>query len=121
MLGLEFFAEVVDTFVEEMESYGYIDGETVVYDIQKMTLDPERETRVLDKFVANEVDLIVTIPTEVTMQAKKITAGSGIPVLFGYASLEGTDLVKSITEPGGNLTGVRFPGPDHAVKRLEIL
>jgi putative ABC transport system substrate-binding protein len=35
--------------------------------------------------------------------------------------LEENDLVESVREPGGNVTGVRFPGPDLSVKRLELL
>jgi putative tryptophan/tyrosine transport system substrate-binding protein len=31
------------------------------------------------------------------------------------------NLIDSIKEPGNNLTGVRYPGPDVALKRLEIL
>lgn len=35
--------------------------------------------------------------------------------------LEGTNLINSVSEPGGNITGVRYPGPDLAIKRFEIL
>jgi putative ABC transport system substrate-binding protein len=35
--------------------------------------------------------------------------------------LEGNDLVKSVREPGGNITGVRYPGPETTAKRLELL
>jgi putative ABC transport system substrate-binding protein len=35
--------------------------------------------------------------------------------------IEGMGLVDSVREPGGNITGVRYPGPDIAVKRFEIL
>jgi putative ABC transport system substrate-binding protein len=31
------------------------------------------------------------------------------------------DLVESVREPGGNITGVRYPGPDVALKRFEIM
>jgi putative ABC transport system substrate-binding protein len=46
---------------------------------------------------------------------------SGIPVLFCFANIEGTGLVESIANPGDNITGVRYPGPDLAVKRLEVM
>ena len=42
-------------------------------------------------------------------------------MVFCYTNIEGTDLIKSVTEPGGNMTGVRFLGPELAVKRFEFL
>jgi putative ABC transport system substrate-binding protein len=42
-------------------------------------------------------------------------------VVFAMANLEGTTLVKSVREPGGNMTGVRNPGPETLRKRLEIM
>jgi putative ABC transport system substrate-binding protein len=67
------------------------------------------------------VDLIFVFPTEVAAAAKVVTQGTGIPVLFANANIEGIDLVNSVREPGGNVTGVRFPGPDLALKRFDIL
>jgi len=42
-------------------------------------------------------------------------------VLFADANIEGVGLVDNVREPGGNITGVRYPGPDLAVKRFDIL
>jgi putative ABC transport system substrate-binding protein len=60
-------------------------------------------------------------PTEASLEAKAATQGTNIPVLFAASFIEGTDLVESVRQPGGNITGVRYPGPDLAVKNLEIL
>jgi putative ABC transport system substrate-binding protein len=42
-------------------------------------------------------------------------------VVFAMAGIEGNNLVESVLKPGGNITGVRFPGPEITAKRLEIL
>ena len=42
-------------------------------------------------------------------------------MVFAVANIEDTGLVKSVREPGGNITGVRYPGPDLAIKRFEIM
>ncbi|MFL7795205.1 MAG: ABC transporter substrate-binding protein [Anaerolineae bacterium] len=119
--GLDFFVDTADGFKDKMTELGYVEGENITYDLQKTNFDPEAEQRILEKFIADEVDLIVVFPTEVVLAAKSATQGTDIPVLFAQAFTEGVDLVESLREPGGNITGVRYPGPDLAVKALEIL
>jgi putative ABC transport system substrate-binding protein len=119
--GLDFFADTADGFKAEMTELGYIEGENIIYDMQTTDFDPAEEQRILEKFVADDVDLIFTFPTEVSLAAKAATQGTDIPVLFAHAFIEGFGLVESVREPGGNITGVRYPGPDLAVKGLETL
>jgi putative ABC transport system substrate-binding protein len=57
------------------------------------------------------------------MEAKAATQGTDIPVVFAmsFTDVAGINLIDSVREPGGNITGVRFPSVDIAIKRLEIL
>jgi putative ABC transport system substrate-binding protein len=89
--------------------------------VQKTDFDMDAYKRILQKFVADKVDLILVFPTEASLEAKAATQGTNIPVVFSFALIEDMGLVNSVREPGGNITGVRFPGPDVALKRLEIL
>jgi putative ABC transport system substrate-binding protein len=98
-----------------------VEGENIVYDLQKVSADEAEIQAVLDKFVADKVDLIFAVPTEPALLAKAATQGTNIPVLFALGTIEGNDLVKSVREPGDNITGVRFAGPDVYVKYLEML
>jgi putative tryptophan/tyrosine transport system substrate-binding protein len=41
--------------------------------------------------------------------------------VFAYFQIEGSNLIKSVREPGGNITGVRYPGPELMGRRLELL
>lgn len=120
LAGVAELSALFDSFKAEMAELGYIEGENISYDFQVTSVEPERERKILEKFVEDEVDLIVTFPTEVSMLAKEVAEGTGIPVLFFWANIEGTGLVESIANPGGNITGVRYPGPDLAVKRFEV-
>ncbi len=119
--GFDTLASIADSFKAEMTELGYIEGKNIAYDIQKTNFEPDKEQQILKKFVGDKVDLIFTFPTEVSLEAKTTTQGTGIPVVFSYATIEGNELVDSVRQPGGDITGVREPGPDIFVKRLEIL
>ncbi|MEZ4644084.1 MAG: ABC transporter substrate-binding protein [Chloroflexota bacterium] len=121
LVGLDFLSFMTDGFKEGMTELGYIEDENIVYDIQVSGFDIANYQSILQKFVDDKVDLIYVFPTEASIEAKAIAENSGIPVVFDQALIEGMGLVDSIREPGGNITGVRFPGPDIAVRRFEIL
>jgi putative ABC transport system substrate-binding protein len=119
--GAEAFADIADGFKTKMTELGYVEGGNIVYDLHKLNADPAGEKRVTQKFVADKVDLIFAFPTEPTVAAKEAAKGTDIPIVFALAGIEGNNLVDSILKPGGNITGVRFPGPEITAKRLEIL
>ncbi len=119
--GSDAFLNVSEGFRAKMGQLGYVEGRNIVYDIHALNADPAGEIRIARKFVSEAVDLIFAFPTDPALYAKKAAAGTKIPVLFSNANVEGTGLIESISKPGGNVTGVRYPGPDLAIKRLEIL
>ncbi len=119
--GAEPFADIADGFKAEMAELGYVEGKNIVYNFHKLNADPAGEERAVRKFVDDKVDLIFAFPTELALAAKAATKGTNIPVVFAMAGIEGNKLVESIIQPGGNITGVRYPGPESTVKRLEIL
>jgi len=119
--GSDAFVGIADGFKAGMTELGYIEGENIVYDLQVKDADPEGERQAVEKFVEDKVDLIFVFPTEPALAAKASTQGAGIPVVFAMAGLEGYDLVESVKQPGGNITGVRFPIPELSAKQVEFL
>jgi putative ABC transport system substrate-binding protein len=119
--GLEYLVDIPVGFKEKMAELGYVEGDNIIYDLRTTNFESAKEERILKKFVEEKVDLIFTCPTEASIRAKKVAKGTGIAVLFTFANIEGTGLVESVRRPGGNITGVRYPGPDIAIKRFEIL
>src|SRR5687768_8350699 len=118
-----YFASAGGGFKAQMAELGYVEGERIIYDVQETTVDIEAYKSITQKFVADNVDLIFSFPTEASMEAKAATQGTDIPVVFALAftDVAGINLIDSIREPGGNITGVRFPSVEIASKRMEVL
>jgi putative ABC transport system substrate-binding protein len=119
--GLSFVANITDGLKAKMAELGYEEGKNITYDVQATDFDMEKYKSILKKFVDDKVDVIFVFPTEASMEAKAATQGTNIPVVFSFALIENMGLVESVREPGGNITGVRYPGPDIAAKRFELM
>jgi putative tryptophan/tyrosine transport system substrate-binding protein len=119
--GLDFVADITDGFKAKMTELGYVEGKNIIYDVQKTNVDFDVYRSILKKFIDDKVDLIVAFPTEASMEAKKATEGTNIPVIFAYAITEGMGLINDVRNPGGNITGVRYISIDAALKRFDIL
>jgi putative ABC transport system substrate-binding protein len=118
---LDYFLDTAEGFQSGMSELGYREGGNILYDLRRSQADSAATERILRDFVAGGVDLIFVFATDGAVAAKQLTADSGIPVLFANANIEGQNLVHSVTAPGGNITGVRYPGPDLTLKRFEIM
>jgi len=94
-------------FLMHLPEFGYLEGKNLRYIKSEGEKDHEAA---LKDMVAKKVDLIFTITTPVTKMAKKITEGTGIPVVFVVYDAVGSGLVNSLTGPGGNLTGIQLGG-----------
>jgi putative tryptophan/tyrosine transport system substrate-binding protein len=119
--GIHILAETADSFKERMTELGYIEGENIIYDVHDTDFDMDLYDQALKKFVKDKVDLIFVFPTEAAMQAKAITKDTGIPVVFSNAYTESTGLINSVQSPGKNITGIRWPGPEIAIKSFTVI
>jgi len=116
----DYFAPTIDGFKAKMTELGYVEGKNITYEIVKEP-KPIGNSADIQKFVDEKVDLILAFPTDAAREAKAGTQGTSVPVVATEPGIEGNDLVESIQHPGGNLTAVRFPSPEIAAKRLQIM
>ena len=119
--GAATFTNIVDGFILKMTELGYEQGKNITYDRHNTNFDMIVYKNIIKKFVNDKVDLIFVFPTDPAVVAKEITEQSEIPIVFAMAGIEGNNLVDSVSHPGGNITGVRYPGPELTVRRLDIL
>jgi putative ABC transport system substrate-binding protein len=80
--GLSYLNEAADGFKAKMTELGYAEGKNIIYDHRKTDFDMAAYKNILNKFVADKVDLVFVFPTEATQEAKAATQGTNIPVVL---------------------------------------
>jgi len=123
-VGVLSHAKVADLsfegFKDGLKGFGFIENENIIYYYDGATGHVNKLPQASKKIMSKELDLILTLTTPAGLQAQKDTLTNKIPIIFAPASNPlGSGLVKSINEPGDNITGVTFGLQE--VKRLEWL
>src|SRR5215475_5476706 len=100
-------------------SLGWIEGQNVKVVSRWAEGRTERFTEIAAEFVTLKVDIIVTSGGGVPASKQ---ATSVIPIVFALANDPvGTGYVASLSQPGGNITGLSAQSTDVVGKRLELL
>ena len=119
-------AGLVDTFSQRLHELGYLEGRNITIevryadDVRYALAQPQRYRDLAAELVGLPVDVIVTSGTLATRAAKEVT--STIPIVIVSAGdAVAAGLVRSLAQPGENVTGQSFMGPELAVKGLDLL
>ena len=103
-----------------LKELGYKEGENILIEMRDAKGDRGALKPAAMELVKQKVSLIFTTGTRATKAAKAAT--SKIPIVFRHpGDPVALDLVKSMTRPGGNATGVAGLSLQMTEKRLEIL
>jgi putative ABC transport system substrate-binding protein len=109
-------------FLSEMRKLGFTDGQNLVIDFRSTDDDMPKSFAAANELVAAKADVLVANGPEISLQAAAaarppvpivMLANNYDPFVRGY--------VKSLSEPGGNISGVFYQQPELAVKQLELL
>ena len=117
-VGTDHVPPSLDTLEARLKQLGWIDGRNIK--LIWRNLEPDQAEAQAQAFVRQRVDVIVAFEDQSIRAAQAATAKDRIPVVFLHPSDPVRDgLVKSLSRPGGNLTGI-FGARDVVAKQLEL-
>jgi putative ABC transport system substrate-binding protein len=103
---------LVAAFREGLTQSGYIDGVNVTYIYNgPLGMDKDKFKAEAQEMVAQEVDMIMAVTTQVSLAVQAVTQGTNIPVIFTpITDPVKTGMAESLEAPGGNMTGLMTGG-----------
>ena len=111
---------LVDAFFKGMADLGYQEGRNVRYEVRYGEGSIDKFEQNARELVSANVDLIWTSGTPAATAAQKATAS--LPVVFALVGDPVySKLVRNLTDPGANLTGMSLMISEMWEKRVEIL
>jgi putative ABC transport system substrate-binding protein len=112
---------VATKFRDGLAQLGYIDGQNIKIDHRNAQGHPENLPRLADELVRMPVDVIAVGAEPALSAVARATTTIPIVVVSVDDDLVATGLVKSLSHPGGNITGLSALQSEVARKRLELL
>lgn len=107
--------------VRALASHGYIPGRNVALDFRASGDQWEQLPQLAKDLVASNADVILTFSCPAAVAAKNATRTIPIVVTESGGDPVATGLVKSLSRPTSNITGVSDMAIELAPKRLELL
>jgi putative tryptophan/tyrosine transport system substrate-binding protein len=107
-------------FITALHELGYVAGQNIVYDTRYAAGDPTRLPALVDELILLRPDVLLAVaePIAGTMLSKT----SSIPIVMTNSSDPiAAGLVKSLSHPGGNVTGVSMQWAELPPKQIELL
>jgi putative ABC transport system substrate-binding protein len=117
-VGTDHIPPSLPTLEARLKQMGWVDGRTIK--LLWRNLEPDQADARARELVHERVNVIVAFEDQSIRAAQAATAKVRIPVVFLHPSDPVRDgLVKSLSHPGGNLTGI-FGARDVVAKQLEL-
>jgi putative tryptophan/tyrosine transport system substrate-binding protein len=113
-------AALLEAFRKGLHELGYIEGKNLVIEYRSADGRLERLAELASELVRAKVDVIVPRGTNASQAAKNATATIPIVVAAVGSPVE-SGLVKSLSHPGGNITGLSSVTAELTAKRVEFI
>ena len=113
-------APVLAPMKDALAELGWVEGRTARFEIRYADWQPDRMAELARELVRLKPDILYTHSTPAVRAAAQAT--TSIPIVVGVAGdLLGSGAVRSLAQPGGNVTGMTLAMPELDRKRLEVL
>lgn len=106
-------------FFGELRKRGWEEGRNLTVERRYSFGDPLAHSENAGKLLAARVDLIYADGEAAAYAAKKAT--QIIPIVMHATAPVETGLVRSLAQPGGNVTGMAYQVADYASKEVELM
>ena len=112
--------ELWQVFAEALRARGWVEGQSVVFDIRSAEGHPERYPQLASELIAHRPDLVVAVAYQAAKAVQQRT--NTIPIVFlNVPNPVGLGLVVSLARPGGNITGISGQAEDIIGKGLQLI
>ena len=112
---------IFGAIVRALAKHGYVPDRNVALELRASGDHWEQLPQLAKDLVASNVDVILTFSYPAAMAAKNATTTIPIVATVSGGDPVATGLAKSLSRPGGNVTGVSDMAIELAPKRLEVL
>jgi putative tryptophan/tyrosine transport system substrate-binding protein len=109
-------------FLSEMRKLGFTEGQNLVIEYRRTDEGLPKAFTGANEMVAAKADVLVANGPEISLQAAA-AARPAVPIVMLANNYDpfARGYVKSLAQPGGNVTGLFYRQPELAVKQLELL
>jgi len=109
-------------FVAELRKLGFTEGDNLVIEHRRSDEGASQAYTGANELVASKVDVLVAYGPEIALQAA-VAARPMVPVVMLANNYDpfARGYVKTLAQPGGNVTGLYYRQPELAVKQLDLL
>jgi putative ABC transport system substrate-binding protein len=112
--------EFIDAFRHGLRDLGYTEGKNIIIEYRWAEGKPERLPKLAAELLGLRVDVIFAAAASAIRAAKNATTTT--PIVFEMlADPVSAGFVRTLADPGGNLTGIGGLAPELSGKRLELL
>ena len=102
-----------------LHDLGYVEGHTIRFVYRYAEGKPESLPALAAELVQHTPNVLFTWAAVGVLAAQQAT--TTIPIVVGTADLVTTGIIPNLAQPGGNITGLTWYGPELFGKRLEVL
>ena len=112
---------LLNAFEQGLRELGRVPGRDVIIEVRSAGGDRARYPDLVKAVVQSKPDVILTSINSNTLPVKAATQTIPIVMVIG-TDVVASGLVRSLAQPGGNVTGLTWElGPESAAKRMELL